>query len=144
MIDALLSIVRYERNLDDAPLRNIEEAELQSIVDANSFQATEKSIAIQLTISGLPTVRATPAVMNMILGNLIRNAIAATTEGEITIDVSEQQLVIVDDGPGLSETPYIEGHGLGLLIVDDLSQHYGWSFELENHSSRGCSARILF
>ncbi|NOI30210.1 sensor histidine kinase [Vibrio coralliilyticus] len=144
MVDALLSIVRYERNVDDAPLRGIEEAELQSIVDANSVQATEKNIAIRLTIEGLPTVRATPAVMNMILGNLIRNAIAATAEGEITIDVSEQQLVIIDDGPGLSETPNVDGHGLGLLIVDDLSQRYGWSFELGNHPRRGCSARILF
>lgn len=82
--------------------------------------------------------------MNMILGNLIRNAIAASAEGEITIDLSEQQLVIIDDGPGLSETPNADGHGLGLLIVDDLSQRYGWSFELENHPRRGCSARILF
>ncbi|MBA5762544.1 HAMP domain-containing histidine kinase [Vibrio sp. 404] len=144
MVDALLSLVRYERNADNAPLREIPHNELHTIVADNSIQADEKDVTIKLNISSTPTVRATPPVMNMIIGNLIRNAIAATAKGEVTIDVSDTMLTITDDGPGLTNEPNLNGHGLGLLIVEDLSQRYQWQFRLRSHPDRGCIASIEF
>ncbi|ANS85867.1 Histidine kinase [Vibrio scophthalmi] len=144
MVDALLSLVRYERNTDDTPLRRVTESELNTIVMSNSSQAHEKALSINLLIESRPQVQATPAVLNMILGNLIRNAIAATAHGEVTIHVTEQRVTITDDGSGLSEQPSSHGHGLGLLIVEDLSRRYQWHFELCNHPTRGCVAKITF
>lgn len=63
MVDALLSLVRYERNTDDVPLRKIPNDELHTIVADNSIQASEKDVTIRLNISSTPTVRATPPVM---------------------------------------------------------------------------------
>ena len=144
MVDALLSLVRYERNTDDVPLRKIPNDELHTIVADNSIQASEKDVTIRLNISSTPTVRATPPVMNMVIGNLIRNAIAATGKGEVTIDISDTMLTITDDGPGLTNEPNLSGHGLGLLIVEDLSQRYQWQFSLQSHPERGCVANIKF
>ncbi|TFH92829.1 sensor histidine kinase [Vibrio ouci] len=144
MVDALLSIVRYERNTSDAPLREITKNEIESIVESNTTQAERKHLDIELSFAGSPTTRATEPVINMILGNLLRNAIAATEQGTITVDISKQQLVIIDDGAGLKEAPNSEGHGLGLLIVDDLCQRYQWQFDIQNHHSRGCVATIKF
>lgn len=144
MVDALLSIVRYERNIDDAPQREILEKEIATIIEVNSAQAMSKELDIQLSYNGSPSTRATEAVISMVLGNLLRNAIAATEHGQISIWLDETQLSITDDGAGLNDTPSEDGHGLGLLIVDDLCQRYGWEFKLSNHPQRGCTASIKF
>ncbi|OLQ90072.1 two-component sensor histidine kinase [Vibrio ponticus] len=144
MVDALLGLVRYERNADDVPLREVTLQELQTIVADNSMQAREKQLEIELNIESLPTLKATQPVLNMVIGNLIRNAIAATPEGKITIEVNQQRIRIIDEGSGLKDAPNSEGHGLGLLIVDDLSRRYGWQFQLTNHAENGCVATIAF
>lgn len=144
MVDALLGLVRYERNTNNNPLRIITQNELHAIVLDNSSQANDKDLNVNLIIDSLPQVQASPPVVNMILGNLIRNAIAASAKGEITINVTDKMIEITDDGPGLNSQPDQDGHGLGLLIVDDLSRRYQWQFELYNHATRGCVASITF
>ncbi|MEZ9143507.1 sensor histidine kinase [Vibrio sp. 10N.286.52.C3] len=144
MVDALLGLVRYERNSDDAPLRLFSQQELEAIVSKNSLQADEKQVEISLHIQSEPTIQATSAIMNMLVGNLLRNAIAATNSGTVTVTLSEQSIVIEDQGEGLQEQYNPNGHGLGLLIVEDLCQRFQWGFELVNRSCGGCTAKITF
>ncbi|OCH50017.1 HAMP domain-containing sensor histidine kinase [Vibrio sp. ZF57] len=144
MVDALLGLVRYERNSDDAPLRLFSQQELEAIVSKNSLQADEKQVEISLHIQSEPTIQATSAIMNMLVGNLLRNAIAATNSGTVTVTLSHESIVIEDQGEGLQEQYNPNGHGLGLLIVDDLCQRFHWGFELVNRNSGGCTARIAF
>ncbi|NVN81394.1 MULTISPECIES: HAMP domain-containing sensor histidine kinase [unclassified Vibrio] len=144
MVDALLGLVRYERNSDDAPLRLFSQQELETIVSKNSLQADEKEVEITLQVQSEPTIQATSAIMNMLVGNLLRNAIAATNSGTVTVTLSQDSLVIEDQGEGLQEQYNPNGHGLGLLIVDDLCQRFDWDFELFNRSCGGCTAKISF
>ncbi|MEZ8067601.1 MULTISPECIES: sensor histidine kinase [unclassified Vibrio] len=144
MVDALLGLVRYERNSDDAPLRLFSQQELETIVSKNTLQANEKAVEISLLIQSEPIIQATSAIMNMLVGNLLRNAIAATNSGTVSITLSQDNLVIEDQGEGLQEQYNPNGHGLGLLIVDDLCQRFHWDFELVNRNSGGCTARIAF
>ncbi|MGF1753863.1 HAMP domain-containing histidine kinase [Vibrio makurazakiensis] len=144
MVDALLSLVRYERNHDDAPVRLFTSNELQSIVEQHSAQATDKNIEVTLNADSEPTLQATPAIMNMLVGNLIKNAIAATNQGTVTINLTSQQLEIIDQGSGLEKEHNPNGSGLGLLIVDDMCKRYNWQFNLTNQSVGGCRACITF
>lgn len=144
MVDALLSLVRYERSQEPEPKRAFNADELHSIIDKNSAQAYEKDINIECNVLSSPRLEATTAVMNMIVGNLIRNAIAATNQGNIYVVLSADSISIRDQGEGLKGQPNSDGHGLGLLIVDDLCSRYGWSFTLKNHSQGGCNAIIKF
>ena len=144
MVDALLGLVRYERNSDDAPLRLFSQQELETIVSKNSVQASEKKVGISLQVQSEPTIQATSPIMNMLIGNLLRNAIAATNTGTVNIILSQSNIVIEDQGEGLQEQYNPNGHGLGLLIVDDLCQRFGWGFQLFNRTCGGCIAKITF
>ncbi|MFA0232740.1 sensor histidine kinase, partial [Vibrio sp. 10N.261.45.A7] len=144
MVDALLGLVRYERNSDDAPLRLFGQQELEAIVSKNTLQADEKAVEISLLVQSEPIIQATSAIMNMLIGNLLRNAIAATNSGTVTVSLSEESIVIEDQGEGLQEQYNPNGHGLGLLIVEDLCQRFDWNFELINRDSGGCTAKIAF
>ncbi|EDP58009.1 HAMP domain-containing sensor histidine kinase [Vibrio sp. AND4] len=142
MVDALLGLVRYERNKDDSPVRNISEGELARIISYSQAQADEKSLALIMSVNGTPNTKATYEVLTIILGNLIRNGIAATASGAIYISMDEHTISVRDQGEGFSTIPNSEGHGLGLMIVDDLCQRYGWQFQISTHPEGGCDAVI--
>ncbi|MHA2850234.1 sensor histidine kinase [Vibrio harveyi] len=142
MVDALLGLVRYERNTDDSPVRSISEEELTQIIAQSQAQADEKALSFDVQIDGNPKTRATNAVLTIILGNLIRNGIAATPYGAIHIGMNEGTIWVRDEGEGFSSIPHSEGHGLGLMIVDDLCHRYGWQFDIGTHPDGGCEAVI--
>ncbi|KAB0286723.1 HAMP domain-containing histidine kinase [Vibrio fortis] len=144
MVDALLGLVRYERNQDDAPIRLFSQQELEQIIAKNSAQASEKQVDVTLEIEGEPSIRATSAILNMLIGNLLRNAIAATNRGKVEITLTQHLISIHDQGEGLTEQYNPSGHGLGLLIVEDLCNRYHWGFELVNHQDGGCVALVVF
>ncbi|MCX2789154.1 sensor histidine kinase [Vibrio sp. Sgm 5] len=142
MVDALLGLVRYERNADDSSVRSITEEELKQIIFQSQAQADEKALSFDVQIDGNPKTRATNAVLTIILGNLIRNGIAATPSGSIHISMGENTISVRDEGEGFSTIPHSDGHGLGLMIVDDLCQRYGWQFKIGTHPEGGCEAMI--
>ncbi|WP_274878736.1 sensor histidine kinase [Vibrio harveyi] len=142
MVDALLGLVRYERNTEDSPVRSISEEELTQIIAQSQAQADEKALSFDVQIDGNPKTRATNAVLTIILGNLIRNGIAATPYGAIHIGMNEDTIWVRDEGEGFSSIPHSEGHGLGLMIVDDLCHRYGWQFDIGTHPDGGCEAVI--
>jgi len=152
MVDALLSLVRYEKNHEEIDTRTFDEHELHKIINNNHQYSANKPITIEVEVKHAVVIQATPAIMNMIIGNLIRNAINATNQGKIKVLMDEGSLTILDNGQGLENknnapqtllTPS-SGHGLGLLIVDELCQRYQWSFQLTNRPTIGCQAQIIF
>ncbi|WP_165310956.1 sensor histidine kinase [Vibrio ziniensis] len=144
MVDALLGLVRYERSEDEAIVREVSKTEFETIIDLNSAQAKDKGIDVELIFHQMPQIKAAPAVLNMVVGNLLRNAIAATHQGGVTLEVSSESLAVRDNGPGLNQTANQDGHGLGLLIVEDLCRRYHWNFSIKNRPTRGCEALITF
>ncbi len=143
-VDALLGLVRYERSEDDAVIREVSQAEFETIIAHNSAQAKDKNIEIELIFHQEPQLKASSAVLNMVVGNLLRNAIAATEQGQVVLEVSMRALTILDSGPGLTQTTNPDGHGLGLLIVEDLCRRYHWDFTIRNRTTVGCEAVITF
>ncbi|MBW3164989.1 sensor histidine kinase [Ferrimonas balearica] len=143
-VEALLSLVRYERDQEGVS-RTLTGAELDTILEQNRSAALGKAIEFQLEVQGEPTIEASEAVIAMVVGNLVRNAIGATSEGTIVLTLDRHTLTVADPGVGLGDAPNSgDGHGLGLLIVTDLCRRYGWTFELENRPQGGCLATIHF
>ena len=83
--------------------------------------------------------------MILSLQNLLKNAIACSENGTVTLLVNEYQIEVIDDGLGLETKPRgYEGFGIGLVLVRDICRKYNWQFSLENNLGKGCTAMVVF
>lgn len=102
-------------------------------------------------------VPAPAGVIESVVGNLIRNALAYADEGAVTVRIAPGAVVIADTGPGMAPAeverifqPYYRGQrqrggfGVGLTIVKRLTERFGWPVEIESEPGRGTTVRVQF
>lgn len=93
----------------------------------------------------------------IVVGNLLRNAVAYTTEGTIRILIHNRELVIEDSGEGIAgpdvervfrpferATPREGGHGLGLDIVRRMAERFGWPVGISSRPGIGTRVTVSF
>ena len=88
------------------------------------------------------------------LGNLVANAFEHVERGEVTISTAPGAIFVEDTGAGIAtdllgdvRNPFVRGdsssgHGLGLAIIEELCQRFGWTLSLASDGSRGTRAQI--
>lgn len=115
-----------------------------------------KPVSLQLVKEADPHLRAPARVFSVLLGNLLRNACHYTDAGGITVTVRADSVTIRDSGIGMTADelarvfePFYragdrrrDGQGIGLSIVQRLSQRYGWPVSLDSESGKGSIAII--
>ncbi|HBT33096.1 MAG TPA: histidine kinase [Pusillimonas sp.] len=99
-------------------------------------------------------VRADPALVQMLLRNLLQNALQHT-HGRVYVELYENTLEIRDEGPGLTEEarallaytgparpPTTVTSGLGLYLVTLIAERLNWPLELAKTIEQGTTIRI--
>jgi signal transduction histidine kinase len=105
-------------------------------------------------------VRAPARVVEIVIGNLLRNAVNYTQRGRIDVRVTARGVQIADTGIGMSREeldrvfePFYRadqsrgitrGHGLGLAIVRRLVQQFGWTISALSDPGEGTTMEIRF
>lgn len=105
-------------------------------------------------------VRAPPKVVEIVIGNLLRNATNYTRDGSIDVTVGNWGVRVSDTGIGMSSEelqkafePFYrvdesrgltKGHGLGLSIVKRLVRQFGWSISAHSRPGEGTSMEVRF
>ncbi|AKS42699.1 sensor histidine kinase [Wenzhouxiangella marina] len=151
-VDALLSLARERGASESLP-----ETALLPIVERcvlnHSHLLQDKPVALDVALDPRWRVPGDPAVLQVLIANLISNAFRYTGQGEIRIERDGDDLLVIDSGTGIDERirprvtePRVKGSdspglGLGLSIVERLCERYGWRFELDS-SERGTTARL--
>jgi signal transduction histidine kinase len=105
---------------------------------------------------GLPVSH--PAMLEIVLSNLLRNAIRHGRSAPVTVQQSEGAIAVIDRGPGIDAAalervfdPFWRGSaaddetgpsglGLGLTIVERICAAAGWTLSI--HSSAGQGTRV--
>tara|TARA_R110001592_G_scaffold359995_1_gene667670 strand:+ start:2223 stop:3476 length:1254 start_codon:yes stop_codon:yes gene_type:complete len=82
------------------------------------------SIETDISIRSLPE-----ALCQIVITNLIRNALQHTQEGSIIIKQSANSLVITNQNISEDKSSEELGFGLGLELTERLVQHYGWQYK---------------
>lgn len=110
-------------------------------------------ISLERPHSGQAVI-ADPALVRMLIRNLIQNALRHT-RGRVTVSLDDEQLRVMDDGPGLpasirqrlrdqtSASPVPED-GLGLFIVKLICDRLGWHLQTEERAESGSGIWVLF
>ena len=143
------SMTQYEVNVNQVVLGQIERTR---------FLKKSKNIEVMLNEKSQLRVHSSETVIGVLIGNLIRNAILYTEQGEVRIDIEEDRLTVVDSGPGIPQSsidrifdPFhrgsnenSSGYGIGLTIVKRLCDRFHWDIEVSSEGSRGTSFRLRF
>ncbi|XPV76900.1 MAG: ATP-binding protein [Desulfovibrio sp.] len=123
-----------------------------NIVEDLRYLLMQKNVTIHLEFAAKCYVKAPEQVLNIILTNLLTNAVNYAGGGEVTVVTTRQMLMVQDSGAGIAsdivETatePHVRGKGscgfgLGLSIVQRLCNKFNWSLTLGN--SRHCGAVV--
>ncbi len=151
LVEQLLTLARLDpeasKPIDAVPLREITRQVLQTLAPSG----VAKSIEIELVEGESPLIRGQRGMLEILIRNLVDNAIRYTPAGgkvsAIILEASDGvRLMIEDTGPGLNEQqmqvvgerfsrvsrPSGEGSGLGLSIVQKIASIHQATLKLEN------------
>jgi signal transduction histidine kinase len=116
-----------------------------------------RPVALELDAQCGLAIDAPEKVVSVLVGNLLRNAVAYTEQGRVRVAVDAQGIVIDDTGVGMSlgrvrdmYKPFVRGasgspgFGVGLTIVRRLSDRFGWPVEFDSSPGQGTRVRVRF
>ena len=119
--------------------------------------AEGRPVAMQVEARCLLSLNAPEKVLSVLLGNLLRNAVAYTHAGRVRVEIQPDAVVIEDTGVGLPagrlrdlDQPFVRGstggpgYGVGLTIVRRLSDRFGWPVEFTSQVGVGTRVRVTF
>ena len=174
---AYKSVIRIKRAIDD--MRQLTEVFLllarenedalttedfyiNDIIEEEIEQAgllhKNKNILIKFQPRNRLKIKTSAPVMSVLLGNLIRNAVLYTEQGQVTISIDQQSVIISDSGQGIpaselnqlfqpfhrGENVNASGYGIGLTIVKRLSDRFNWPVRVHSEPEKGTRFEVSF
>lgn len=126
----------------------------------HGLQATakRKGLSIELAVEQDFLLAVPRRVLGVITGSLIRLAIQHSSAGSVHVRIGEGFLEVADSGFGMDAESIRQafqmqhratdetrsGHGLGLTIVQRLTDRFAWPLEIDSEPGRGTRIAISF
>ena len=97
-----------------------------------------------------------PALFSIVVDNLVRNAVAHTEAGRVSVHLYADRLVVSDTGIGIEAEEIgrvfqryyrgaaSSGSGIGLSLVKRICDRQGWQIELVSRPGGGTNATLKF
>lgn len=114
---------------------------------------TNEHVSARVEQDNILFVHAPEKIVESVIGNLLRNAVAYTEKGEVRVKISGDTVTIEDTGPGMDPgqirevfKPFVSrqrqrgGFGVGLTIVKRLTDRFSWDVNID--SEPGCGTRV--
>ena len=127
-------------------------------VDQSQHLLADKDITVEIDDDYELTLNSSSKILEVLLGNLIRNAFKYTHSGTVHIEIERDRVLVKDTGIGMSKqqveqvfTPYFRaahrpdgGHGVGLTIVKRISDRFNWPISIESTEGKGTTVIVNF
>ncbi|MFA7681318.1 MAG: HAMP domain-containing sensor histidine kinase [Pigmentiphaga sp.] len=153
-IDTLLKLTRrkslVERHVPIDLVRLM--GEVKEDLNRHGSASAER---LTVTAAAFPTVTEDPALVKMLLRNLVHNA-TQHTEGQVKVRINPSSVEIEDEGAGLppaylayltdpltDAAELLAFSGLGLFLVTLICERLGWTLQAEAPAGQGTRLRLL-
>lgn len=152
---ALLLMAREEGMLGDTGGCAIA-AVIERAVERHRYMLAGKPVEVDLQLDNTVELSADPALADILIGNLIRNAFAYTMQGRVSIRQDRSGFSVADTGRGMSEQAASQafvrhfrdiasqGAGIGLSLVKRICDQYDWQVHLESRAGCGTTVSVKF
>jgi len=155
IIETLLWLSREDSAVDQSQVFQVVPV-VEETIEQNRHLLVNKPVEIELVPEDAPQLVIPAPIFQIMLTNLIRNAIQHTATGKISVTVSDDRVIVSDTGLGMNPDdlklitqPHARGNrakgfGLGLSIVQRLCDRLGWELKIESEVGRGTTAQLIF
>jgi signal transduction histidine kinase len=155
IIEAFLWLARERSEAETSPPAALVPI-VERVVERHHYLVGSKPVEVRLERRAEPLVAAPPAVIAVVIGNLVANALHYTERGAVTITVEERAVIVGDTGPGMRDGQIERfprslvrgeksvGYGLGLSIVLSLCDRFGWTLGIDGDIGAGTRATLRF
>lgn len=128
---------------------------VKPVIQGITLLARRQNKSLRTTVDDQAELAVDPQDLQEIAGNLLENAVQHA-RSQIQLTITEQYIQVEDDGSGLAANEYDmvlqrgrrldqrEGNGLGLAIVQDLVNVYGYQMTLSQSRLGGLSVCVRF
>jgi signal transduction histidine kinase len=114
-----------------------------------------KPISIYNNCSTSLWVNTSDKALSIAIGNLLRNAVNYTDEGQVNVSITGRELKIADSGvgmqspqqalaPGYNNERQRGGYGVGLLLVKRFSDRFKWDINIVSKVGVGTTVTLSF
>ncbi|MCS0590205.1 sensor histidine kinase [Massilia norwichensis] len=153
LVECLLALAREETATVAASARLADIVE--SIVERHAERLERQAVRAVVTVPGELRIQANVPALGIVLSNLVDNALRHTQGGEIRFTWREGSLTIEDTGSGIAAEalPHVferfyrapggsGGFGIGLAIVKEICDRYGWDIGVDSIEGQGTRVRL--
>ncbi len=147
---AFLLLAREQSPELNTSKTNVAEIIQEQVIKFNSLINPDK-VNLIIDVKNELLVNTHKKALEIIIGNILGNAIKYTDQGTIEITVSDNQVLVSDTGIGISDElmPMLferhvrgrglnqAGEGIGLAIVKRLCDQFEWDISIQNNAENG-------
>ncbi|PZX93473.1 two-component sensor histidine kinase [Flavobacterium aquariorum] len=167
LVDQLLLLARFENQKQSLRIEKIYlNAIILDVLSLYSNKINDKKLQISYDFAKDYFIKSDNYLVSIIISNVISNAIKYSNQnGKISIIItrsdSKTSCIIADNGIGIPETdldkilnpfyrsnptlhPEIKGSGLGLSIVERITQMLNIEFKIESELNKGTTVILIF
>ena len=156
LVEALLLLAREsdnKLNVEDICINDVVHREIEQL----KLLAADKPVEFKQIDTCRVSVTAPQRVLEVMLGNLLRNALSYTDRGSVDVEIGRDNVKITDSGIGMESADVYKafelyfrgvnrsgGYGIGLSIVKRLSDRFHWPVEISSRPGAGTTVIIRF
>ena len=158
LTEALLYLARdpeiFVDMVEPVSVKRVIDGQIAAVHDV----AERKGIRVHVEQRAESTIDTIPAVIEIVLGNILKNAVKYTNKDVINIFIDAKEIVIQDYGPGIDRSVQNtlfdrftrgqnrnpDGSGIGLALVRRFCEQYGWGIHFQSHQDTGTRVAVVF
>ncbi len=157
VIESLLLFVRKTQSEIDETMPEIElKSVFKNTVRQHRQAAADKGVKLTLDCHYPARVRMSESHVEIILSNLLRNAITNTSNGDIRVVLEDTYFSVSDTGKGISADDVQKivkfcyrdesspGYGVGLYLVTNICRYYGLELDIDSLPDQGSCFKVRF